>query len=467
MTSHLVGQFSGQFGRATVAEESATVKELLVPLGMLLVLALLLMFFVNMLKGLFRADPSKQARADRPARAHLKTDPSTDIPEPLRAPVVAKPEAIHDGPCWVEFVFPPKPTGSWLGGLPSMPDDVSWPTGDGKPMQFFAQINLADVPRTTWGGLQPEQGWLLLFFGSRGGRVASAAIYTAGLGRPRQPPEGTEPYYLEYPLRNMLDYILCGAAPVLPRWPIRIRPVDEPPSVRSGGSLSNRVPKHDLSDPAWHPFDRLSQRMMLAAAMEELRSGLRAMGHRDLTQPPDVDPSTERGQAMRHCYGLWQRYALALSEDAQDEGDNLSPMLDAHVQDLLHGVPYTWMAYNKTKRKKLLHSEFQSSSFVAAFEFAARHAFLTCPDGLPARVRDLFEPHWREATAREIMALGGMPTSYMEEYGFVGAKLLELPSSHVMGWEFGDGSDAAFSIDGADLAAGNWDRAQYADSHGL
>jgi uncharacterized protein YwqG len=53
---------------------------------------------------------------------------------------------------------------SRLGGLPDVPPGFSWPQIDGKPMQFLAQINCAEIPAQTVDAPFPAEGLLYFFF---------------------------------------------------------------------------------------------------------------------------------------------------------------------------------------------------------------------------------------------------------------------------------------------------------------
>jgi hypothetical protein len=52
---------------------------------------------------------------------------------------------------------------SRVGGVPDLPPGVAWPTYDGKPVTFVAQIDLSELPREV-GALLPAEGWLYAFY---------------------------------------------------------------------------------------------------------------------------------------------------------------------------------------------------------------------------------------------------------------------------------------------------------------
>lgn len=56
---------------------------------------------------------------------------------------------------------------SRFGGVPDLPPGVAWPARDGVPMEFIAQIRLADVAAAGADARLPAQGSLLFFYNSQ------------------------------------------------------------------------------------------------------------------------------------------------------------------------------------------------------------------------------------------------------------------------------------------------------------
>lgn len=65
------------------------------------------------------------------------------------------------------------PTGtSKFGGEPDLPDDADWPTYDGRPLHFVAQLNLADLPQRHIPTADlPRKGLLSFWYDTQGDRV--------------------------------------------------------------------------------------------------------------------------------------------------------------------------------------------------------------------------------------------------------------------------------------------------------
>jgi uncharacterized protein YwqG len=53
---------------------------------------------------------------------------------------------------------------SHIGGLHDMPPNANWPTRNGRPCEFIAQINLKEVSQFDQSGLLPKGGLILFFY---------------------------------------------------------------------------------------------------------------------------------------------------------------------------------------------------------------------------------------------------------------------------------------------------------------
>lgn len=159
---------------------------------------------------------------------------------------------------------------SWLGGLPQMPETMSWPrTDDGAPLQFVAQVCCADLPKEMWGGIGPREGWLLLFVecysmedGNHDGNVQ--VLHLRELGPEREPPEdmGT----CRHTMSDYIDYHTPIIRPGIPkmwrRWPVDLVKQDVPEPKEYDGEIvwaPKRVDPEELyGGPVKRDYLRLS-----------------------------------------------------------------------------------------------------------------------------------------------------------------------------------------------------------------
>jgi uncharacterized protein YwqG len=154
-----------------------------------------------------------------------------------------------------------EPARSWLGGLPQMPGNIPWPrTYKGAPLHFIAQIACGDLPKQTWSGRGPRDGWLLLFVDvlemeddSEGfiqlvfealqkeddgeGRLVRV-LHVDRLGPERQPPDDmpTVRHAMSDYIGRFEPEIRDGVPKLWRRWPVDlvVQQVPAPPSDESG-----------------------------------------------------------------------------------------------------------------------------------------------------------------------------------------------------------------------------------------
>lgn len=135
--------------------------------------------------------------------------------------------------------IPPRldePVRSWLGGLPSMPNEIEWPRSVSsehpdrgeRPLHFLAQICCADFPKELWGSLGPREGYLLLFIDPNQGCPESddafRIIHIPQLGPERAAPFDLGPVHDGVYTGPDYRYLLPGEQ--IPnswrRWPVDI-----------------------------------------------------------------------------------------------------------------------------------------------------------------------------------------------------------------------------------------------------
>lgn len=162
------------------------------------------------------------------------------------------------------------PVESWYGGKPEFPTDVPWPTHDGEPMVFLAQISCRELPDDLWGGVGPKEGWLLFFMSvdiDENGLTGSVLHIT------ERGPERTEvpnekwfrgSVWLD---RTIKKHAAPSATP-FPRWPVRLYGVNKDASdattvtdqntddAVSESAKSGVWPSGDAGHPiTWNLFD--------------------------------------------------------------------------------------------------------------------------------------------------------------------------------------------------------------------
>lgn len=103
------------------------------------------------------------------------------------------------------LMAPAKPPGfSKLGGQPEMPDGVAWPSSEGRPRAFLAQLDLAEVRAAGGPEWLPGEGRLYAFCDDHGAGCADHITIVYGVeaaGPPREWPAAL-PVELRFPERR-------------------------------------------------------------------------------------------------------------------------------------------------------------------------------------------------------------------------------------------------------------------------
>lgn len=110
----------------------------------------------------------------------------------------------------------PLPVGaSHLGGLPDLPTQAEWPTWEGRPLSFLAQLNLTELAAYPAAAALPAAGWLSFFYdaqeqpwgydpANQGRAVVLYHADTVALA-PRQLPEGlSTDAYTAFPVAPLI-----------------------------------------------------------------------------------------------------------------------------------------------------------------------------------------------------------------------------------------------------------------------
>ncbi|MCA1439888.1 DUF1963 domain-containing protein [Ensifer sp. IC4062] len=172
---------------------------------------------------------------------------------------------------------------SWFGGNPSLPAGTEWPTCDGKPAAFLAQIDCSTLPADLWDGAGPSSGWLSFFLGYENGSLAAKVLHTQSPGAPTQPPSPVEFDWLSLRETPSTDWTSLIRKDV-PQWPVDVAWVplkEEDPLVRPKRDNDNnpRFVRYrtgfDLNEPGWKPFDWATTLLMLDTATAHARETAR------------------------------------------------------------------------------------------------------------------------------------------------------------------------------------------------
>lgn len=381
---------------------------------------------------------------------------------------------------------------SWFGGAPAMAAHIPWPVIDGRNANFLAQLCCADLPADLWDGLGPREGWLAFFIHPTD--YAVRVLHLAELGPWRQGPDDldTDGWSLSMP------YAKTHLKPIKtwPRWPVDVvalRPGDPDPRLDGHSQASHDVYKQgfDLASPEHHPFDRATTLEMLEIAEARLADWLAKdqitplfqqheqvlkslavaqtapeppktlaeMRERAVTLPQLIEARTKGRPMLEEALAKVRTVAGRIKAMPP-----LTQLSNDEIAAIMAELGSCEIIYPRTdKAPQTAHSGVASLwawDFECLRDDRARHAYTTAPASLPAAMRAYFEPIWRDEAAHEIAGMGHVPFRYIQKFDLdTEVTLLELPSSKLIGWMFGDVDTVVVTLKKKDLAAGRFDNA--------
>lgn len=381
---------------------------------------------------------------------------------------------------------------SWLGGAPAMAEHIPWPVIDGRNANFLAQICCADLPAGLWDGLGPREGWLAFFIHPTD--YAVRVLYLRELGPLRQGPDDldTDGWSLSTP------YAKTPLKPIKawPRWPVdlvAVRPGGPDPRLDGYSKASHAVYEQgfDLASPERHPFDRATTIAMLEIAearlvewlakdqitplaqqLEQVSNSL-AVAEAAPEQPKNIAEMRERAATLPMLIEARTKgrpmLEAALAK-VRMIADRLAPTPDttqlAHdeIAAIMSELASCEIIYPRADKMPLTAHSGGASLWAWDFECLrgdrARHAYTASPAALPAAIRGYFEPIWRDMAAHEMAGMGHVPFRYIHQFDLDrDVTLLELPTSNLIGWMFGDVDTVVVTVKKKDLAAGMFDNA--------
>jgi hypothetical protein len=358
----------------------------------------------------------------------------------------------------------------WLGGSPRLPDDVGWPQANGKLLYFLCQFNLAALGP----GARPKN--IALFWDDDGPAVRGLMVEGALKRR-----EG--PAHLKSE-RFSHDYFGDGEGrrDHLPEWPVALErgsgPLPPPLLFRKGNAPGFPDPgandRPDLADPAWRPFDSATLALLLRTMREKLErriehvvahlgKSLRETTRAELLRAQEtLDASlAEFADLARDLAPLTGRF------DPVAAAPRLQRLGDLQVFDFRYHRDEDGFAVIESTARRYCDPPAPGiyDAWQIGYEYGlARHAmyaYLEHADALPDPLRARLERKWAFEALHERAILGRPPEGSIDTpHGpdTPNEVLLELPSSSLVGWSWGDGYSLVVLIARDDLKRGDFSR---------
>lgn len=392
--------------------------------------------------------------------SYSKSPPVLRDEGPERTPTVS----IHGNPCRLVCTIPPRETGSWISGTPSLPKDVDWPVFCGEHLTFLAQIRLRDVPRTTWGGLHPEEGWFVIFYwkGNEKYLPHVRLLHTLELGSPRLTPHQ---YDASFDLGRSYGYYNYKTDAFGPsRWPVEITSSSSSQAPTEQNIIRNSVHNDlQIGQSGWQPFDERTMAALYDAITKNLQNNIRNLERTSGTyeRPGSLDVSASLISECKARAAQIKGRQVSYGKNPNFTQEKVTTEV-ATLSQLTYPCRYGDGSFSNVS--VCTNETFRDYGKI--HEYSARQIYLDDHRRLRSDVLKIYEPIWKEAANSTFGHIGGQPNSTMQSHDDRGIKILEIPTSVLFGLQFGDVSNLSVSISKEDFATQNWDICNANDSHG-
>lgn len=360
------------------------------------------------------------------------------------------------------------PSAGWFGGTAALPKDMAWPEQDGEKLLFVGQINLAALPRDLWSGLGPRQGWLGIFLPKHWPPKPSLLHFNGPLVE------------VTPPLPNDADWtrIFNFEEPrtfALPKWPIIIESL---PRNELHSSDQDRL-NGTLSDPAYHPFNqetvsllcscldeaitRLTRTIIRIPTMKKLRPADAAWFE---LQKPIMLNSFVRFFELEGRMRATRKFNESATLEFIRELKTLKAYDYRYLRDDDEGYCELELLETKLLDPKLAPNSLRHwwGNYNAGLTNHALKAYTSDPNSLPTVLRERLEAAWRQETIDGLGAMGHCPEGEVFfPYGPESSNevLLELKTSNLTGWIWGDCYSLVLLIDRDTLRRGDFSSVEF------
>lgn len=361
----------------------------------------------------------------------------------------------------------------WFGGDAKLPEGLAWPEQDGEKLLFIGQIDLAAIPKDIWSGCGPRSGWLGIFLSGKGDFRPTVLHFDGPLVDTKAPVPNDAAWTRIFNFDEPRTF-------ALPRWPIVVEslPGCELHNVAQSARSQDQS-AGTLLDEGYHPFDRATTELLFKAlgesvtrmaqdiirfpAMKKLRADDAAWFQHQQTIILEtfVRFFEIEGQTRAAGFSTESKDAVYIAQLAQ---------LNAYDKQYLRndGAGYCELVLRETK---LLDWQPSASGlrhwwdrYESGLTNHAMKAYVTDPDSLPLPLRRRVEARWQREARDGVAAMGHAPTGHIytpHGPGTPNEVLLELQTSKMTGWIWGDCYSLVLLIDRDALKRGDFSLIQF------
>ncbi|MEL7166207.1 MAG: DUF1963 domain-containing protein [Pseudomonadota bacterium] len=349
----------------------------------------------------------------------------------------------------------------WFGGQPMLPPDEAWPEIEGVPLNFLAQIDLARLPADIWSGLGPRDGHLVFF--NHPDRCAPKVLHVSGDLVPRSAD-------VPVPQHRWNDGADTHGFPHYNRFPVTAiahkGQLPQPPISQVKWEDREML---DLTKPAHRPFDTASLGFLIEKMSQTIDLRLAQCGNQLKGNLKD-----EAKAAVRYIQdeATKTQVAFAAAVDAVEK-QSFDANRAARFIDDISNLPLPGLTITRSADSKDADIEPKAMTLVDPenTDYAGRYlgdldthlfqCFVQDRDALPPLHRDRTERKCEAMAEKEFGGMSHAPHGFIytpHGSGSPNEVLLELPSSNLTGWMWGDVYALVVLINRKALKRGKFDK---------
>lgn len=366
-------------------------------------------------------------------------------------------------------------TNSWFGGAPRLPENQPWPEIKGTPLCFVAQIDLKQLPQNIWSGVGPRSGHLAFFVHPH--ELAARVLHVEGDLVPR---EGPSPMESSFVMRAGTSGEQMEA--YWPEWPITVSgnvgELPNPPVLQSDKRRNPARPFTndvlDLTNPAHHPFNSVTLGILIDASRKALESRLSSISFflkekklKACVRSALVDLQAEVKQSFERFEKITEEMApFRIAFDNAGILPHLAALNDLSIGRVYYrgndDSGFSEIEVGSANLTDARQADFclWTEDYLRSLCQHARYVYLEAPQKLSTEALSLFEEVWQAAASQEFGGMSHPPKGFIyTPYGSNSPNeiLLEIPTSYLIGWIWGDTYSIVLTIARDDLARANFD----------
>jgi len=360
------------------------------------------------------------------------------------------------------------PSVGWFGGTAALPEKMVWPERNGEKLLFVGQINLAALPKGLWSGLGPRQGWLGVFLPSKWPHQPTLLHFDGPLVETAAP---TVPNDADWARGFNFKEPRTFA---LPRWPVVLKSLPGNEFHNSHAQNADKDAHHgSLFDPAYHPFNQETVALLFNCLEESIarltRQIIRFPEMKKL-RPTDAAWFNRQKPIMLNSF---VRFFEIEGKVRANRQFSESTMLD-FIRELKTIAAYNFK-YLRDDEQGYCELELSETTLLdlsldpmyphwwhpynTGLTNHALKAYTSDPNSLPAILRQRLEPKWQQDTPFGLGTMGHAPVGHIytpHGLGTPNEVLLELHTSDLTGWIWGDCYSLVILIDRKALRRGDF-----------